>query len=112
MCIRDSTISPDVWNEFTPPPPAPLSYDWAIADFDNDAQWVVAQNASDNTWGPDLWTRFDWTTDADGTLYFCMATYTAETKADAMAADESDTSNPAETGCRGSSMWTPLFPVG
>ena len=61
-------------------------------------------------WGPDLWTRFDWTYH-DGTLYFCMATYDSPTEFSTLSVPDSDPTSPADTDCRGDWFWTALHPM-
>ena len=42
---------------------------YAVSQYDNDAGWIVAQNDSGNDYNPDLWSRFNWTTHADGSCF-------------------------------------------
>ncbi len=81
---------------------------FAISQYDNDADFLVAQNDSANTENPDLWSRFDWTYDT-GDLYYCHIVGDAADEATA-AADE--TADPADlaTGCAGD-VWTKLNPI-
>ena len=79
-----------------------------IAEAHESEGWVVAQNAASNSYNPSLWSRFDWTLDDTGALYYCQSAYDAATQADA-AASEPDASDPATSGCGGFS-WTALTP--
>ena len=83
----------------------------ALTQFDNDANWAVGQNDSVNSYSPDKWSRYDWYTDGDGTLWYCSAAYEAETEADALAVPPSDTTDPATGGCNGFA-WSSLTPAG
>ena len=69
--------------------------------------WLVAQNGSDNAWNPGMWSRFDWTWDGDGLLWYCQTAYAAATEADALATPAADATDPATTGC-GSFPWTSM----
>ena len=79
---------------------------YRITQYDGDGQWVVAQNDSANSWNPDLWSRFNWTIDADGGLHYCQAAYDAATEKDALAAADADSADLA-AGCGGFG-WTEL----
>ena len=70
-----------------------------ISQFDNDSDWLIAQNDAANSWNPELWSKFEWTTDANGGLFYCQSAYDAATEEDAMAA-AADASDLA-TGCGG-----------
>ena len=71
----------------------------------------MAQNGPDNSYNPSLWSRFDWTYDDTGALYYCQSAYNAATQAEAAAASEPDASAPGLGGC-GSFLWTALTPSG
>ena len=81
----------------------------ALTQYDNDANWAVGQNDSTLSYNPDKWSRFDWTTDDDGTLWYCTTAYNAETEADALAATPPDASDPSASGCN-TFPWTSLTP--
>jgi hypothetical protein len=68
-----------------------------IDDFDNEAEYLVAENDADNDYSPGLWSRMDWTFDGED-LYFCQFAYDAPTKEDAQAADGADRED-LEMGC-------------
>lgn len=81
------------------------SSSYAIAVYDNDADFAVAQNAATNTYNPNLWSRFDWTWDGEA-LYYCQFAYDAASQADAEAATGADRSDLA-AGCNGFG-WTTM----
>jgi hypothetical protein len=66
---------------------------------------VVAQNDAGNSYNPGLWSRFTWTRDDAGALYYCQSAYDAATLADA-AASTADASS-LDAGCGGFG-WTEL----
>jgi hypothetical protein len=78
-----------------------------VSQFDNQAEYLVAQNDAANAWNPDLWSRFDWTWDVDQ-LYYCQIAYDAASESDALAATGADRADLA-TGCGGFS-WSQLNP--
>ncbi|HOI10954.1 MAG TPA: hypothetical protein PK313_10815 [Myxococcota bacterium] len=82
---------------------------YLVASFDNGGNWLVAQNAADNDYNPDLWSRFDWTEHA-GSLYLCQTAYAAATEAAARDTAPADPSDPANGGC-GGFAWTLLTPA-
>ena len=80
------------------------SSDWGsslyhITAASNEGGWIVAQNDEYNDYSPSLWSKFQWTWDDDGALYYCQSAYDAETEADAAAvsADAGDLAG----GCGG-----------
>jgi len=79
---------------------------FAIVEYKNQADWLVAQNGEDNEFNPGLWSRFDWAWDGD-TLYYCQSVFDGATIEDALegSADATD----LEMGC-GSFAWTNLTP--
>jgi hypothetical protein len=77
---------------------------WDLTSYDNDARFLVAQNAADNAYGAGLWSRFDWV----GDLAYCQTAYDAATEADAAATPRPDDADLAG-GC-GGSPWTDLTP--
>ena len=70
-----------------------------ISQYDNLAGYLVADNDAANAYNPDLWSRFDWTWDADQ-LHYCQIAYDAASEDDALAATGAD---PADllAGCGG-----------
>lgn len=83
-------------------------YAFAITQFDNDAQFVIAQNGPSNGYNPDLWSRFDWTDDGMGGLWYCQTAYSAATEDEALMTAPADSSDLAY-GCGGFG-WTNLTP--
>ena len=79
---------------------------FAISQFDNDEQFIIAQNSEDNAYNPGLWSRFDWAS-VDGALWYCQTAYAAESEEAALATPAADATNPADGGCGGFS-WTQL----
>jgi hypothetical protein len=80
---------------------------YAVAGWDNEAGWIVAQNGADNAWNAGLWSRFDYVEDGDGGHYFCQAAFDAASQADAEAAPASDATDPTAGGC-GTFPWTQM----
>ncbi len=79
-----------------------------LLDADHDAGWVVAYNADLNPFWPGVYSRFDWTWDADGSLHYCQSVYNAASEQRARAAAGADASD-LVAGCSGFS-WTRLDP--
>jgi len=79
---------------------------FAIESYDNSDMWVVAQNAGDNEYFPDMWSRFDWAWEGE-TLYYCQSVYDGATQEDAAAGD-ADAAD-LTMGC-GGFAWTNLTP--
>ena len=78
------------------------AFDWngnAITQAHNDEGWLIAQNGPDS-WSPDLWSKYEWTWDADGEAYYCQSTYDAATEEDAVAAARADAGD-LDAGCGG-----------
>ena len=67
---------------------------------DNWGNWLVAQNDSNNAWNQDLWSKFEWTWDSDGGLYYCQTAYAEASESDAINFPAADTSD-MQTGCGG-----------
>ena len=79
-----------------------------ISTWDNDNNFLIAQNDSGNGFNPEKWSRFDWT--SDGTdVYFCQTIYDAATAQDAIDATPAD-SGDLLTGCNTFS-WTKLIHI-
>jgi hypothetical protein len=83
---------------------------FTITQFSNETQMVIAQNSSENEWSADLWSRFDWTENAEG-LWICQTTYDSDTEEAAMNTLAADVTDPANSGCS-SFAWTKLEVVG
>jgi hypothetical protein len=84
---------------------------FAITQYYNAAEFLIAQNASTNDYNPDLWSRFDWTT-YQGSLWFCQTSYDAATEAAALAAARPNDADPTAQGSCGTFAWSPLTPAG
>ena len=82
--------------------------EYSISVYDNEENYFVAENGP-TAWSVG-WSRFDWTTGADGSYYYCQATYDAATEADAIATTTSDDTAPGDGGC-GDFAWTGLTAV-
>ncbi len=80
-----------------------------ITEFDNDEEWMVALNASENMYNPDQWSRFDWTVDGD-VVYYCQTVFGVDTKEEALSATPADPGDPLTTGCGGNFPWSQLNP--
>ena len=78
-----------------------------ITQFDNAEEFLIARNDSDNEYGADLWSRFDWTT-WNGSVWYCQTAYDAASEADALSTPRADDSDPASSGC-GEFAWTELL---
>jgi hypothetical protein len=76
----------------------------------NNSRFVIAENDSQNGYNPGRFSRFDWTIDAEGTLYYCQSTYDAETAEAALAAPPADSTDPKTAGC-GQFFWSQLVPM-
>jgi hypothetical protein len=71
-----------------------------ITQFSNADDYAVAQNDAANAYNPNLWSRFDWTRDANGDLFYCQISYDAATEAAALAATGADRGD-LSAGCSG-----------
>ena len=100
----DHQITNETWTQYTG------TTIFHISQYDNDGDFLIAQNDAANTYSPELWSRFDWTTDGAGTLYYCQSAYDAADEATALATQAADPADPATTGCS-SFAWTTLTPV-
>lgn len=76
------------------------------SQFDNVEKFLVAHNDANNQWSPDKWSRFDWTWDEMGQLYYCQIAFDKESEQDALAAREANRQD-LDTGCAGFS-WSAL----
>ena len=79
-----------------------------VAHYDNTARWLVARNDEGNQWSPSLWSRFDWTWQADE-LWYCQSAFDAASEQDALAAPPADAGDPTSSGC-GGFAWSRLTP--
>ncbi|MGC6507182.1 MAG: hypothetical protein ACON4U_02155, partial [Myxococcota bacterium] len=84
---------------------------WAlynITQYDNESGWIIAQNDVTNFYNPELWSKFEWTTDDDGEFYYCQSAYAEADEQAAIDASGADASDLA-TGCGGFG-WTQMRP--
>ena len=76
-------------------------YGYIITTFSNAEDWLIAQNEAVNPDGEaELWSRFDWTRDSDGKLYFCQTANLEASEAAALAVTPADADD-LEDGCPG-----------
>ena len=81
---------------------------FAIIDYNNAEQHVIAQNDAANSYFPGLWSRLDWV-EHEGHLYYCQTAYSAASESEAVDTPRGDDSDPAAGGC-GGFPWTDLTP--
>lgn len=74
--------------------------EFALVELSNQNRWLLGHNDALNEYSPDLYSRFDWTVDEDGGLWYCQTTYDAESL-DAARDTEPADPNDLETGCSG-----------
>lgn len=74
----------------------------------NGLDYLIAQNDAGNSFNPNLFSRFDWTTDSGEQLYYCQAEFDAATADEAEANTTADRTN-LSTGC-GGFAWSELTP--
>jgi hypothetical protein len=79
-----------------------------VTQYDNAADFLVAQNDGANTYSPNLWSRFDWTFTPQGKLYYCQVVFDAATEAAARGNTTANREDLAE-GCNGFG-WSRLGP--
>ena len=82
---------------------------WHISQYDNAADYLVAQNDANNAWSASLWSRFDWHWDSSGQLWYCQTCYNCADEAAALATAAADSSDPATAGCS-TFPWSSLTP--
>lgn len=97
----DHEISNDTWSQYSG------STVFHLSQYDNANNVAIGQNDAANEYNPELWSRFDWTTDGAGQLWYCQTAYAAASEADALATAAADGSDPSTSGCGGFS-WTSL----
>jgi len=83
--------------------------EYSITQYNNANGRAIARNSDDNVFDPGLWSRFDWTTDNDGVLWYCQTAYNAADADAALATAPADSTDPVSGGCNGFS-WTNLTP--
>ena len=79
----------------------------ALTQYDNDGMYAVGQNHENDAFNPDLWSRFDWTWDADGDLWYCQSLFNGASEDDALDAPAADDADPTTGGC-GGFAWSKL----
>lgn len=77
-----------------------------ISQYNNELHTVIAQNSANNQYNPELWSKFQWTNDFHGNLFYCQVAFEAATEDDAIAIEPADPQN-LESGC-GNFGWTML----
>ena len=82
------------------------SSSYAISQFDNEQQFIIAQNGEDNAYNPSLWSRFDWAK-VDFKFPGIARLRMPNQKRPRLRIEAADATNPAEEGCGGFS-WTQL----
>jgi hypothetical protein len=97
----DHVISSSLWSQ------SGGSSLFNVSSFDNDGDFLIAQNDSANGFAADMWSRFEWTYHTDGGLWYCQIAYEAATEADAEAAGPADAADLEGAGCNGFS-WTSM----
>jgi len=81
---------------------------YSMVKFDNEANMVITQNASDASYDPDKFNKIVWTDIVEDTFYYCMVDYSQETAELAETSTVSaDVSDPGNSGC-GGFTWTKL----
>ncbi len=78
-----------------------------ISKIEADSDYLIARNDAGNAYFGDKYSRFDWTVDAAGDLYFCQTAYNADTATEAEAVAGADTTSPSSGGC-GGFAWSKL----
>jgi len=79
-------------------------YVFHIQSFDNEADYLIAQNDAGNEYNPELWSRFDWHEEASQ-LYYCQSAFDAPSAAEAEGA--SANTGDLMAGC-GDFAWSTL----
>ena len=81
-----------------------------IAKLDNAQKFLIASNDSNNEWNANLWSRFDWTRNSNGDLYYCQTTYKSASEQEAEMTQRADASDLTK-GCGALGFgWTKLTP--
>lgn len=81
---------------------------FAVLQFSNSADYLVAQNGAENAFNAELYSRFNWTT-SEAELYFCQNPFAAESEAEAAGTDSVERDDPTAGGC-GGFPWSRLTP--
>ncbi len=77
-----------------------------ISQYSNADDYLVAENDASNAYNPSQWSRFDWTTDGAGDLFYCQIVYDAADEDTALAASDADRGD-LSSGCN-SFAWSQL----
>jgi hypothetical protein len=72
----------------------------------NTKRTLIAQNDAANSYNPSKFSRFDWTIDSSGALYYCQTAFAAGSAAEASQVNPADAGD-LKTGC-GGFPWTSL----
>lgn len=79
-----------------------------LIDFSNDERWAIAENAADNQFFPESFSRFEWTRES-GVLFYCQSVFAASSEDEARKAPRADASD-LRAGCSNFS-WSSLTPI-
>ena len=79
-----------------------------VLRYDNESEYLVAENDADNLYYPGEFSRIDWS-DADGTTYLCHISYDAIDAEAAEAITSADRTRLSTDGCNGFE-WSSLSP--
>lgn len=79
-----------------------------ITKYDNEKDFLVAQNDAVKSYNPGKWSRIDWVWHADA-LYICQIAYDKDSAAAAEAENGADPTDPAQGGCN-NYPWSELTP--
>ncbi|MBI5495081.1 MAG: hypothetical protein HY904_08630 [Deltaproteobacteria bacterium] len=82
---------------------------FTITQVHNNAEYLVAQNDPTDPYNPSKWSRFDWTYDAAGALWYCQIIFDAADEATAAGTTTAVRTDPGMSGC-GSFGWNNLTP--
>lgn len=96
-------ITADSWEQAS----ASGSQTFEILDFDNTADWAIAQNGADNEYSAELYSRFEWT-ESGSAVHYCQVLFDGATEDDARDAGPADASD-LTAGC-GGFAWSELTP--
>lgn len=70
-----------------------------VEQIDTSNDCFIAKNAADNSYYPNLFSRFDWTVDGSGETYYCQSAYDKSSASEAASVAAPDASNPGQSGC-------------
>lgn len=79
-------------------------FPYTISQYDNDADFAIAQDDGTGTW-----TRYDWIF-LDEELWYCTTAFGLESEDDAVSTPAADATDPASGGC-GDFPWSALTPL-